>query len=154
MQTEPFAAEAGPFFEMLQSVDLVAPPLTAAEYAALAMYLNAGWGPARPDRRIRLHLPKARDEKRLAVPPYSRSYFELVRRAFQRRGEDDALEEGGARRQAADAEVGHRRQVGRLEERAPHRAGADRAGRRAPRPAPRARSASSSFSTGRTSADG
>jgi hypothetical protein len=96
MQTEPFAAEAGPFFEMLQSVDLVAPPLTAAEHAALAMYLNAGWGPAHPERRIRLHLPKVHDEKRLAVPPYSRSYFELVARAFHRRGEDEALADGVA----------------------------------------------------------
>jgi hypothetical protein len=87
MQTEAFAAEAEPFFTMLHSVDLVAPPLTLPEYAALAVYLNAGWGPARPERRIRLHLPSARDEKRLAVPPYGRSYFELVRRAFQRRGE-------------------------------------------------------------------
>ena len=95
MQTEAFAAEAGPFFEMLQSVDLVAPPLSAAEYAALAMYLNAGWGPGRPDRRIRLHLPTARDEKRLAVPPYSGSYFDLVLRAFQRRGEDDATVDRG-----------------------------------------------------------
>jgi hypothetical protein len=90
MRTEAFAAEAGPFFEMLQSVDLVAPPLNDAEYAALAMYLNAGWGPERPERRIRVHLPNVRDEKRLAVPPYGRSYFELVRRAFQRRGETGA----------------------------------------------------------------
>ncbi len=91
MQTEAFAAEAGPFFEMLHSVDLVAPPLSAAEYAALAMYLNAGWGTTHPERRIRLHLPSERDEGRLAVPPYSRSYFDLVRRAFHRRDEDAAL---------------------------------------------------------------
>jgi hypothetical protein len=81
---------------MLQSVDLIAPPLSAAEYAGLAMYLNAGWGPEHPDRRIRVHLPKVQDEKRLAVPPYSLSYFELVRRAFHRRGEDEALEDGTA----------------------------------------------------------
>ena len=49
------------------------------------MYLERRLGPARPDRRIRLHLPTARDERRLAVPPYGRSYFELVRRAFHRR---------------------------------------------------------------------
>jgi hypothetical protein len=99
MQTEAFAAEAEAFFAMLHSVDLIAPPLTFAEYAALAVYLNAGWGPSRTDRRIWLHLPTARDEKRLAVPPYGRSYFELVRRAFQRRGEDscaDADGDGGA----------------------------------------------------------
>jgi hypothetical protein len=96
MQTEAFAAEARPFFEMLQSVDLIAPPLSAAEYAGLAMYLNAGWGPEHPDRRIRVHLPKVQDEKRLAVPPYSLSYFELVRRAFHRRGEDEALEDATA----------------------------------------------------------
>jgi hypothetical protein len=83
MQTPAFAAEAGPFFEMLESVDLVAPPLTLPEYSALAYYLNLGWGPARPERSIRLHLPTARDEKRLAVAPYGLSYFELVRRAFQ-----------------------------------------------------------------------
>ena len=153
MQTEPFAAEAGPFFEMLQSVDLVAPPLSAAEYAALAMYLNAGWGPAHPERRIRLHLPKVPDEKRLAVPPYSRSYFELVRRAFHRRGEDDGAR--GERRRGRSG--GRPRSViaakwDRLEERAPHRAGADRVAEGAPRPAPKARSASSSLSTGRTSA--
>ncbi len=88
MRTDAFAAEASPFFEMLESVDLIAPPLGDAEYAALAVYLNAGWGPARPDRRIRVHLPSARDEKRLAVPPYGLSYFELVRRTFNRRGEE------------------------------------------------------------------
>ena len=82
MRTEPFAAEAAAFFEMLESVDLVAPPLDAAEFAALAADLDAGWTPARPDRRLRVHLPDARDEKRLAVPPYGLSYFELVRRAF------------------------------------------------------------------------
>ena len=40
-----------------------------------------GWGKRHPDRRIRLHLPTAADERRLAVPPYGLSYFELVRRA-------------------------------------------------------------------------
>ena len=34
MRTRRFAAEAGPFFEMLESVDLVAPPLDAAEFPA------------------------------------------------------------------------------------------------------------------------
>ena len=91
MRTEPFAAEAGPFFEMLESVDLVAPPLDAAEFAALA---------ARPRRRLDarrartgascVHLPDARDEKRLAVPPYGLSYFELVRRAFAGRADGAA----------------------------------------------------------------
>jgi hypothetical protein len=95
MQTPAFAAEAGPFFAMLQSVDLIAPPLTFAEYCALAVYCNAGWGSERADRRIRVHLPSSRDEKRLAVPPYGRSYFTLVRRAFQTRGEDDAPEPEG-----------------------------------------------------------
>jgi hypothetical protein len=82
MRTEPFAAEAGAFFEMLESVDLVAPPLEANEFAALTADLDAGWTAARPDRRLFVHLPDARDEKRLAVPPYGLSYFELVRRAF------------------------------------------------------------------------
>ena len=89
-----FADEAAPFFDMLESVDLVAPPMTAAEYHALAFYLNAGWGARHPDRRIRLHLPTAEDERRLAVPPYGLSYFELVRRAFHRRSrvrEEEAL---------------------------------------------------------------
>ena len=86
---------------MLESVDLVAPPMTAAEHGALALYLNAGWGKRHPDRRIRLHLPTAADERRLAVPPYGLSYFELVRRAFQRRSrvrEEEAL----ARAERAD----------------------------------------------------
>jgi len=86
--------ESRPFFDMLESVDLVAPPMTAAEYGALALYLNAGWGKRHPARRIRLHLPTAEDERRLAVPPYGLSYFELVRRAFQRRSrvrEEEAL---------------------------------------------------------------
>ena len=90
MQTEAFAGEAERFFGMLHSVDLIAPPLTFGEYAALAVYLNAGWGETRRDRRIRVHLPAGRDEKRLAVPPYGRSYFEMVRRAFQRRDDGDA----------------------------------------------------------------
>ncbi|HET9068802.1 MAG TPA: C1 family peptidase [Amaricoccus sp.] len=89
MRTEPFSAEAGPFFEMLESVDLVAPPLEVGEFFALAADLDAGWSAARPDRRLRVHLPDARDEKRLAVPPYGLSYFELVRRAFV--GRPDAL---------------------------------------------------------------
>ena len=93
--------EARAFFDMLESVDLVAPPMTAAEHGALALYLNAGWGKRHPDRRIRLHLPTAADERRLAVPPYGLSYFELVRRAFQRRSrvrEEEAL----ARAERAD----------------------------------------------------
>jgi len=85
MRTPDFAAEAGPFFEMLESVDLVAPPLTETEFHDLARDLDAGWGPGRPDRRLRVHLPSPRDERRLAVPPYGRSYFELVRRAFHPR---------------------------------------------------------------------
>jgi hypothetical protein len=67
---------------MLESVDLVAPPLDAPEFAALARDLDAGWTAAHPDRRLRVHLPDDRDERRLAVPPYGRSWFELVRRAF------------------------------------------------------------------------
>lgn len=81
--------ETGPegarFFDMLESVDLVAPPMTESEFHALAFYLNAGWGARHPDRRVRLHVPTAADERRLAVPPYGLSYFELVRRAFHRR---------------------------------------------------------------------
>jgi hypothetical protein len=82
MRTEPFAAEAPPFFAMLESVDLVAPPLSAREFRALARDLDAGWTAARPGRRLFVHLPDARDERRLAVPPYGLSWFELVRRAF------------------------------------------------------------------------
>jgi hypothetical protein len=92
LQTPAFAAEAGPFFDMLESVDLVAPPLTLSEHAALAWYLNLGWGPGRPGRGVQVHLPTARDEKRLAVPPYGLSYFELVRRAFQPLGSATAEE--------------------------------------------------------------
>jgi hypothetical protein len=82
MRTPPFAAEAPAFFAMLESVDLIAPPLDAAELEALARDLDAGWTAARPDRRLVVHLPDARDEKRLAVPPYGLSWFELVRRSF------------------------------------------------------------------------
>ena len=83
--TDPFHAEAEPFFGMLQSVDLIAPPLTHEEYSVLAGDLDAGWGRQRLDRSIRLHLPTACDERMLCVPPYGRSYFELVRRTFQGR---------------------------------------------------------------------
>jgi hypothetical protein len=101
-----FTAEAAGFFDMLESVDLVAPPMTDVEYSGLALYLNAGWGPRHPDRRIRLHLPTAEDERRLAVPPYGLSYFELVRRAFHRRSrvrDEEALARAErAKRRAAD----------------------------------------------------
>jgi hypothetical protein len=90
MQPPAFAADAADFFSRLDSVDLVAPPLTDAEYSALALFLNAGWGRGAPDRRARVHLPFGRDEKRLAMPPYGRSYFELVRRAFHSRAEAEA----------------------------------------------------------------
>ncbi len=85
MRSEPYAAQARAFFTMLESVDLIAPPMTSEEYIALAHALDRGWGEDRPGRRMRVHLPTARDERRLAVPPYGLSYFELVRRAFHRR---------------------------------------------------------------------
>jgi hypothetical protein len=93
MRTEAYAAEAGAFFATLDSVDLVAPPLSLDQFSRLAKDLADGWGPGSP-RRLRVHLPSAYDEARLAVPPYGRSYFELVARAF--RGERDALREAAA----------------------------------------------------------
>ena len=48
-------------------------PSTRREFADLADDLDAGWTAARPDRRLVVHLPDARDEKRLAVPPYGLS---------------------------------------------------------------------------------
>ncbi len=83
LRTEGFASEAAAFFAILESVDLIAPPLSLGEHRKLVSDLNAGWGPERADRRLRVHLPCARDEKRLAVPPYGLSYFELVSRAFR-----------------------------------------------------------------------
>ena len=44
----PSPPRRGPFFDMLESVDLVAPPMTAAEYARARLYLNAGWGARAP----------------------------------------------------------------------------------------------------------
>ena len=76
------------FFEMLDSVDIVAPPMTMEQFADLARMLDVGWGPGRPDRNVRLHLASASDERRLAVPPYGQSYPELVLRSFQARGRD------------------------------------------------------------------
>jgi hypothetical protein len=93
MRTEAYAAEAGAFFATLDSVDLVAPPLSLDQFSRLAKDLADGWGPGSP-RRLRVHLPSAYDEARLAVPPYGRSYFELVARAF--RGERDPLREAAA----------------------------------------------------------
>ncbi|MFO1144578.1 MAG: C1 family peptidase [Amaricoccus sp.] len=90
MRTAPFAGEAPAFFAMLETVDLIAPPLSRDEFGALAAELDAGWGEAHPDRRLRVHLPSARDEKRLTVSPYGLSYFDLVARAF-RRDPDAAL---------------------------------------------------------------
>jgi hypothetical protein len=87
MRLPVFAAEADPFFESLDSIDLIAPPLSNRDYLDLAKDLDGGWGAQRPDRGIRVHLPTGRDEKRLAVPPYGESYFELVRRAFQSRAD-------------------------------------------------------------------
>ena len=89
MRTEPFAAEAGPFFEMLRERR---PRRAAARRRPSSppsppTSTPAG-APARPDRRLVVHLPDARDEKRLAVPPYGLSYFELVRRAFAGRADD------------------------------------------------------------------
>ncbi len=86
--------ERDAFFAMLDSVDIVAPPLTMDQFAALARALDDGWGPERADRKVRLHLASASDERRLAVPPYGRSYPELVLRSFQARGRDP----GGDRR--------------------------------------------------------
>lgn len=85
LHTQGFRGEAQAVFEMLESVDLIAPPMTDDEMAALVHYLNTGWGPDRPHRRIVVHLPGVEDERRLTVPPYGRSYFELVRRAFATR---------------------------------------------------------------------
>ena len=105
MRTRGFAAEAASFFSILESVDLIAPPLPLKDFQALVANLTRGWGAARADRRIRVHLPCSRDEKRLAVAPYSLSYFELVARAF--RGERDPLREAAAleqdKRKARDA---------------------------------------------------
>jgi hypothetical protein len=71
------------FFRMLRSVDLVAPPLAAADIDALARRLGAGWrASGRPGLRPRLHLPTAADQARLAVPPYGKPYATLVQRAF------------------------------------------------------------------------
>ena len=135
MRTEAFAAEAGPFFEMLESVDLVAPPLNDAEYAAPRHVSRTPAG----DRSGRtgasgVHLPNARDEKRLAVPPYGRSYFELVRRAFQPARRDRGP--GGGDRPSAAPQDRGRGRLGRLARRAADRARAHRlaAGRRAVRP--------------------
>jgi hypothetical protein len=88
------AGEREAFFEMLESVDIVAPPMTMDQFAALARALDDGWGPGRPDRVVRLHLASASDERRLSVPPYGQSYPELVLRSFQARGRDP----GGDRR--------------------------------------------------------
>jgi hypothetical protein len=84
MKTRAYREQAATVFGMLDSVDLVAPPISLDEFRRLVRDLNRGWG-ARPEPVIRLHLPAARDERRLAVPPYGCSYFELVQRAFQRR---------------------------------------------------------------------
>ena len=150
MQTEAFAAEAGPFFEMLQSVDLVAPPLSAAEYAALAMYLNAGWGPGRPDRRSGCTCRPPATRSGWRCRPTSGSYFDLVaaRLPAPRRGRRH-------RRPRADRaqppEVADRHPVGRLGRRA--RTELVPIGwPAAQRQTRKARSASSSSSTGRTSA--
>jgi len=101
-----FAAEAEPFFDMLESVDVIAPPMSPSDYAALAGRLDDGWSDRHPDRGIRLHLPVADDERRLAVPPYGLSYFELVLRAFRRRSlvrdEEEVARQKRADRGVAD----------------------------------------------------
>ena len=91
MQTEAFAAEAGPFFEMLQSVDLVAPPLNAAEYAALAMLSERrlGTGSGRTGAFGSTCRTRA-DEKRLAVPPYGRLVLRAGAAGLPGRGETEA----------------------------------------------------------------
>jgi hypothetical protein len=93
MRTEAFAAEAPAFFAALDSVDLIAPPLSLGQFNRLAGDLADGWG-AGSGRRLRVHPPSARDAERLPVPPYGRSYFDLVARAF--RGERDPLREAAA----------------------------------------------------------
>jgi len=81
--------ERAAIYAMIRSVDLVAPPIGHDRFEDLAALLDAGWGASRPDRRIRVHLPSEADEARLAVPPYGRSYFELVARAFTHRADRD-----------------------------------------------------------------
>lgn len=107
-QNAAFSSEKTPLFDRLDSIDLIAPPLTMSEFHGLAYNANLGWGRDRPDRAIRLHVPVATDEARLRVPPYGRSYFDLVRRAFQSRDEEAALREAAerekARRKAARSE--------------------------------------------------
>ena len=148
MQTEAFAAEAGPFFEMLQSVDLVAPPLSAAEYAALAMYLNAGWGagaagpadPAAPADRPRREAAGGAALLRLLLRPGA------ARLPAPRRGRRH-------RRPRADRAQPPKSPIATRWDAwggAPGPSWCRSAGRAAQRQTRKARSASSSSSTGRT----
>lgn len=76
------AQRARAFYRMLRSVDIVAPPMPSCEFTGLAARIAAGWRAADATGRLRLHLTAAEDEPRLAVPPYGKSYFDLVAAAF------------------------------------------------------------------------
>ena len=78
-------SESNRFFEMLQSVDIVAPAMTVGEFSQLASDIDRGWGLNRLDRPIRLHMASPSDERRLGVPPYGESYVDLVARSFHTR---------------------------------------------------------------------
>lgn len=73
---------------MLRSVDIVAPPIPFARFEALVRRLDRLHSPgAGAPFPIRLHLPCDADEARLAVPPYTRCFFDLVDRTFLPRDE-------------------------------------------------------------------
>ncbi len=79
------------FFAMLESVDVVAPPMSVAEYEEFERLVVEGWRSAeRAAPRLRLHLPGEALARRLEVTPYGKSYPDLVVNAFHARGANGA----------------------------------------------------------------
>ena len=161
MHTEPFAADRPP---VLRDARVGRPGGASADRRRVRRARDLPQrrlGPDRPERRIRLHLPTAADERRLTVPPYGRSYFELVRRSFQRRCEDAALAPKKAGDPSAPDPTASARtapgrppaspEVGRVRRGAAHRARADRLDQEGPAAGRSARSTSCSCSTAPTS---
>ena len=100
------------FFAMLESVDIIAPPMSVAEYDRLENLMLEGWSSTRQQPGpLRLHLASKSHERRLEVPPYSKSYTDLVVNAFHPRGSGNAPENRALTYERAERRDGARSEL-------------------------------------------